>query len=332
MSKDKAKSKQTEAGQERVTLTPKDIQAIWKEVYREIQKVMIGKITVVEDLMIALLGEGHILLEGVPGIAKTHLSNAFATAIGCTFKRAQFTPDLLPSDILGTNIYDPKSGTFKMRRGPIFTNILLADEINRSPPKTQAALLEAMAEKQVSIEGTTYKLDPPFMVIATQNPVEQEGTYPLPEAQMDRFMFKLILDLPSPEEELGIIKLKHEGVYRRVEKKVDPITVVKMQQVVRDSIHITEEVMSYIRDIVVRTRTDARVLLGGSPRASIALLNASKAWAAMNGRSYVIPDDVKRVLKWGIGHRLQLAAEAELEGTTGYLVMEDIEASTPVPV
>ncbi len=332
MAESKANRLNEEVKTEGATLTPKDIRAIWREVYREIRKVMVGKVDAVEDLMIALLGKGHVLMEGVPGIAKTHLSNSFATAIGCTFKRAQFTPDLLPSDILGTNIYDPKSGTFKMRRGPIFTNILLADEINRSPPKTQSALLEAMAERQVSIEGTTYKLDPPFMVIATQNPVEQEGTYPLPEAQMDRFMFKLILDLPTPEEELEIIKLKHEGVYLRVEKKVDPITVVKMQQVVQDQVYISEEVMSYIRDVVVRTRTDPRVILGGSPRASIALLNASKAWAAMNGRSYVIPDDVKRVMKWGVGHRLQLAAEAELEGTTGYVVMDDIEATTPVPV
>ena len=330
MSQEKSKPEKKEKDVQKYT--PKDVQRIWQDIYSEVKKVVIGKVEVIEDLMIALLGEGHVLLEGVPGIAKTHTSNAFATALGCTFKRAQFTPDLLPSDILGTNIFDPKSGSFKMRRGPIFTNILLADEINRSPPKTQAALLEAMAEKQVSIEGTTYKLEKPFMVIATQNPVEQEGTYPLPEAQMDRFMFKIILELPEEHEELEIIRLKHTGTKLRVERKTTPLSIVKMQEVVRDDIYVSEEVMAYMRDIVVQTRKDNRIILGGSPRASIALLNASKAWAAMNGRSYVIPDDVKRVIKWGISHRLQLRAEAELEGTTGYMVMEDIENQVPVPV
>lgn len=321
----KKKSKETK-------MTPEDIKNIWEECFSEVKKVVIGKADVLEDIMIVLLGEGHILLEGVPGIAKTHITNSFAAAIGLEFNRAQFTPDLLPSDVLGTNIYDPKTGTFKLRRGPIFTNLLLADEINRSPPKTQAALLEAMAEKQVSIEGTTYKLDRPFIVIATQNPVEQEGTYPLPEAQVDRFGMKLILTLPEPDEELDIIKLKHEGTKLKVRRVTTAQTVNKMIEVVKEDIYISNDVMSYMRDIIVKTRTDPRLVLGCSPRASIALLGHSKAHAALRGRSYVIPDDCKRVMVHTIHHRLQIKSEFELEGVTGKVVIEDIMNSTTVPV
>ncbi len=313
-------------------MTPEDIKNIWEECYAEVKKVVIGKADVLEDIMIVLLGEGHILLEGVPGIAKTHITNSFASAIGLEFNRAQFTPDLLPSDVLGTNIYDPKTGTFKLRRGPIFTNLLLADEINRSPPKTQAALLEAMAEKQVSIEGTTYKLDRPFIVIATQNPVEQEGTYPLPEAQVDRFGMKLLLTLPEPDEELDIIKLKHEGTKLKVRRVTTAQTVNKMIEVVKEHIYISNDVMAYMRDIIVKTRTDPRLVLGCSPRASIALLGHSKAHAALKGRSYVIPDDCKRVMVNTIHHRLQIKSEFELEGVTGKVVIEDIMNSTTVPV
>ena len=313
-------------------LTSNDIKSIWEEVYEEVKKVVIGKADVLEDIMIVLLGEGHILLEGVPGIAKTHITNAFASAIGLAFNRAQFTPDLLPSDVLGTNIYDPKTGTFKLRRGPIFTNLLLADEINRSPPKTQAALLEAMAEKQVSIEGTTYKLDRPFIVIATQNPVEQEGTYPLPEAQVDRFGMKLLLTLPEPDEELDIIKLKQDGIKLKVNRKTTAQTVNKMIKVIKEDMYISQEVMQYIRDIVVKTRTDPRLVLGCSPRASIALLSHGKAYSAMSGRTYVIPDDIKRVLVSTVHHRLQLKSEVELEGSTGDVVIKDIMNTVSVPI
>ncbi len=313
-------------------LTPMDIKSIWEEVYEEVKKVVIGKADVLEDIMIVLLGEGHILLEGVPGIAKTHITNSFASAIGLAFNRAQFTPDLLPSDVLGTNIYDPKTGTFKLRRGPIFTNLLLADEINRSPPKTQAALLEAMAEKQVSIEGTTYKLDRPFIVIATQNPVEQEGTYPLPEAQVDRFGMKLLLTLPEPDEELDIIKLKQDGIKLKVNRKTTAQTVNKMIKVIKEDMYISHEVMQYMRDIVVKTRTDPRLVLGCSPRASIAILGHSKAYAAMSGRSYVIPDDIKRILVSTVHHRLQLKSEVELEGSTGEVIIKDIMNTVSVPV
>ncbi|MCH8906818.1 MAG: MoxR family ATPase [Candidatus Heimdallarchaeota archaeon] len=310
----------------------KDIQRIWHECHTEMQKVIIGKADVLEDIMITLLAEGHVLLEGVPGIAKTVITKAFADTIGLVFNRQQFTPDALPSDVLGTNIYDPKSGSFKLRRGPVFCNFLLADEINRSPPKTQAAMLECMAEKQVTIEGEGYKLDPPFIVVATQNPVEQEGTYPLPEAQVDRFSMKLNLELPSGDEEKEIIRLKHSGHFKKIRPVTTAVTVNKMIAVVKSDVHLSEDMMSYIRDIVMKTRTDPRLILGGSPRASIAILMASKAYAAIQGRNYVIPDDLKRIVTFSVAHRLQLKAEAELEGTTGTLVIDDIMKQIAVPV
>ena len=326
--KGKAKAKaSTEA-----VVTPKDVKRVWEEIYSELRRVIIGKVDVLEDMFIALLGGGHCLLEGVPGIAKTVMANYFSQTLGCEFKRVQFTPDLLPSDVVGTTIYDPKAGTFKMRKGPIFTNILLADEINRSPPKTQAALLEAMAEKQVTVEGTTFKLDDPFLVIATQNPIEQEGTYPLPEAQVDRFMFKLLVDLPSPEEEKDIILLKHKQIKQSVRRVTTPMTIVKMKEAVETQIYVHDDIVDYIKDLVVATRTDPRLILGGSPRCSIALLSSAKSVAAMRGRDYVIPDDVKRVARVATAHRLQMKPEAELEGTTGTLVVNEILRNLPVPV
>lgn len=322
----------TKRASTREKVTPKDIQRIWKECHTELQKVIIGKADILEDIMVTLLAEGHILLEGVPGIAKTVITKAFADVIGLNFNRQQFTPDALPSDVLGTNIYDPKTGSFKLRRGPVFCNFLLADEINRSPPKTQAAMLECMAEKQVTIEGEGYKLDPPFIVVATQNPIEQEGTYPLPEAQVDRFAMKLILDLPSGDEEKDIIKLKHSGFNKKVRPVTTSATVNKMIQTVKEDIYMSDDLMSYIRDLVMATRSDPRLILGGSPRASIALLGASKAIAAIKGRNYVIPDDLKKIIVPSVSHRLQLKAEAELEGTTGRIVIEDIMRQVAVPV
>ncbi len=325
-------AKGSSSADSRVKVTPKDIQRIWKECHSELTKVIIGKADVLEDIMITLLAEGHILLEGVPGIAKTVITKAFADVIGLDFNRQQFTPDALPSDVLGTNIYDPKTGSFKLRRGPVFCNFLLADEINRSPPKTQAAMLECMAEKQVTIEGEGYKLDPPFIVVATQNPVEQEGTYPLPEAQVDRFAMKLVLDLPSGDEEKDIIKLKHSGFKKKVRPVTTSATVNKMIKTVKEDIYMSDDMMAYIRDIVMATRADPRLILGCSPRASIALLGASKSAAAVEGRNYVIPDDLKRIVVSSTAHRLQLKAEAELEGTTGKIVIEDIVRQISVPV
>ncbi|MHA1551376.1 MAG: AAA family ATPase [Candidatus Heimdallarchaeaceae archaeon] len=326
--KGKAKAKTTTEA----VVTPKDIKRVWEEIYSELRRVIIGKVDVLEDMFIALLGGGHCLLEGVPGIAKTVMANSFANTLGCEFKRVQFTPDLLPSDVVGTTIYDPKAGTFKMRKGPIFTNILLADEINRSPPKTQAALLEAMAEKQVTVEGTTFILDDPFLVIATQNPIEQEGTYPLPEAQVDRFMFKLLVGLPTPEEEKDIILLKHKQIKQSVRRVTTPMTITKMKECIATQIFVHDDILEYIKDFVISTRTDPRLSLGGSPRCSIALLNACKSVAAMRGRDYVIPDDVKRVAKVASAHRLMMKPEAELEGTTGTIIVNELLRNLPVPV
>jgi MoxR-like ATPase len=332
MSEEKQEEKGKAKAATEAVVTPKDIKRVWDEIYSELGRVIIGKLDVLEDMFISLLSGGHCLLEGVPGIAKTVMAKTFAQTLGCEFKRVQFTPDLLPSDVVGTTIYDPKAGTFKMRKGPIFTNILLADEINRSPPKTQAALLEAMGEKQVTVEGTTFKLEAPFLVIATQNPIEQEGTYPLPEAQVDRFMFKLLVDLPSPEEEMDIIRLKHGQVRQTVRRVTTPMTIVKMMETVETKIYIHEDLMVYIKDVVVATRTDPRLLLGGSPRCSIALLTSAKAVAAMRGRDYVIPDDIKRIARVATAHRLQMKPEAELEGTTGTMVVNEILRNLPVPV
>ncbi len=331
MSEEPAK-KAVETTKSEPVVTPKDIKRVWDEIYVELKTAIIGKIDILEDMFIALLGGGHVLLEGVPGVAKTVMAKTFSETLGCDFKRVQFTPDLLPSDVVGTTIYDPKAGTFKMRKGPIFANIVLADEINRSPPKTQAALLEAMAEKQVTVEGTTFKLDRPFIVIATQNPVEQEGTYPLPEAQVDRFMFKLIVDLPTDDEEMRIIELVHKRILMSVRRITTPMTINRMIETVQTRIFVHDDIMEYIKNIVVATRKDPRLLLGGSPRCSIALLNASKAVAAMKGRDFVTPDDVKRIAKIGTAHRLQTNPEAELEGVTGNLVVEDILRNLTVPV
>ena len=311
--------------------TIEEVKKTWEKIYREIEKVVVGKTDIIKDIMVALLAEGHVLLEGVPGIAKTYITNVFATAIGLNFARAQFTPDLLPSDLLGTNIYNVKDGTFKLRKGAVFTNFLLTDEINRAPPKTQSALLEAMAEKQVSIEGKTYKLEKPFIVVGTQNPIEQEGTYPLPEAQIDRFAFKLNLTLPNKEEELKIIKLKNEEKFVKINKIATVKLILEMIEIVK-KVYISEDVMNYVRDITIETRKDPRLILGSSPRGSIALLRHAKANAALDGRNYVTPDDIKEILVNTLHHRIQLKSEFELEGATGTVIITDIMNTVKVPV
>ena len=301
-----------------------DVERICKSITDELSPQIIGMKNIVQNLLISLLCDGHNLLEGVPGIAKTTLAKLFAKTLGCKYKRVQFTPDLLPSDVLGTNVFDQRSGTFKLRRGPIFTNILLADEINRAPPKTQSALLEAMAERQVSIEGNTYILTSPFIVIATQNPIEQEGTYPLPEAQLDRFLMKSVVGLPNPSEEEKIIQLKHRPVENNIQEITTPETIIRMQKTVQERVFVDQGIIEHIRDITVRTRTDPRLLLGGSPRASIAMLNSAKAYAAMCGRDYVVPDDIKRIAVDAVYHRLILKPEADLEGITPQSVVKDL--------
>ena len=317
-------------GEEAPYVDTKDIERVWQQIKDEMGKVVVGKLDIIESLFLALLSGGHVLMEGVPGIAKTWTANNFSNTLGCEFKRIQFTPDLLPSDILGTNVYDPKSGAFNLRQGPIFANIILADEINRAPPKTQSAMLECMQETQVSIEGVTYPLKPPFIVLATQNPIELEGTYPLAEAAQDRFLLKVLLDFPNAEEEAQVIRIKHERKYSGVKKVTSPKTITKMQNTV-DEIYISDELIKYIRDIIVRTRRDPRCLSGCSPRGSLTLLKVSKAHAAIRGRDYVVPDDIRKFTNWALHHRIILKPEAELEGVTQVRVVEEIVNDTPVP-
>jgi MoxR-like ATPase len=308
-----------------------EVRDIAQQILTELRKAVVGKGEVMQNVLIALLADGHVLLEGVPGVAKTYMANAFADVLGCSFKRIQFTPDLLPADITGTNIFDSESGTFKLRKGPIFANIVLADEINRAPPKTQAALLECMQERQVTLEGTTHKLDRPFLVMATQNPIELEGTYPLPEAQVDRFLFKLIVGYPTDQEEVEIIVRKHAPL----DVKLDVITnlpmIVKMQDAVRH-VHVDKEIMNFIRDITIRTRKDPQILLGGSPRASIVLLTCGKARAAILGRDFVTPDDVKALTLNALYHRLILKPEAELGGVAIPRLVFNILDEMNVPI
>lgn len=293
------------------------IRQVWDAVKSEMRKAIVGMDHVIEALFIALLSEGHILLEGPPGVAKTMAAQNFAACLNMTFRRIQMVPDMLPSDLIGTMVYDQQEGTFKFKKGPIFANIVLIDEINRAPPKTQAALLEAMEERAVTVEGVTYPLPRPFLVLATQNPIELEGTYPLPEAQVSRFMLHVKVDYPSPEEELEILKLKLKTMERVLTKPVAGVrTVLAMQKFVREKVYVDEDVLKYIRDLVIAIRRDPRVLLGCSPRASIALLMAAKSYATMCGRDYVIPDDVKHVAYMALRHRIILKPEVELAGVT----------------
>jgi MoxR-like ATPase len=296
----------------------------------ETKKVIVGKDSLINDIFIALLAGGNILLEGIPGVAKTTIAKTFATATGLDFKRVQFVPDLLPSDILGANIYRQSDSTFEFHKGPIFTNILLVDEVNRASPKIQSSLLEAMEEKQVTVEGNTYQLPNPFMVVTTQNPKEIMGTFPLPESQIDRFMFKLNVDYPTPDEELGILKIKNTGARTSVSSVLRQRDIVGMIEVV-DNIFVDEKVMTYIRNIVLASRSHPKVLIGGSPRASISLLKASKAYAALQGREYVLPDDIKYLLPKVLEHRLIVKPEYELENVTSLDIIKELLESIEVP-
>jgi len=299
----------------------------------EVAKVIIGKNENLRRVTVGILSNGNMLLEDFPGLAKTLLANTFAQALGCKFKRVQFTPDLLPSDIMGTYMYDQKTGEFKLRAGPLFANILLADEINRAPPKTQAALLEAMEEKQVTIEGITHKLPAPFVVIATQNPIEQEGTYPLPEAQMDRFLMKMSMGYPDRAEEKAILarrKLRGKDKHD-VEQITSPKKVVAMQKAL-ETVHVDPAILSYIIEIVQRTREDHRVVNGASPRASQALFKSGRAAAAIDGRDFVIPDDIKGIALQIISHRINMKPEAKIRGITGMHIVRKILSEVPVPV
>ena len=295
-----------------------------------------GQQEVVEGVLLSLLSDGHVLLEGAPGLAKTLLVRAFAKATSCEFKRIQFTPDLMPTDITGVSVYQPKDASFKFQKGPVFTNLLLADEINRAPPKTQAAMLEAMQERQVSAENTIYPLPKPFLVLATQNPIEQEGTYPLPEAQVDRFMFKIIVNYPSEEEEFEIVKRYTAGhdAYDELENiipSISPEELVAIQKFVREGIRLSDEVMKYIVRIVKLTRESEEVLIGASPRASLWLAIAGKAHALFEGRDYVNPGDIQRVARNILRHRVIISPEWEFEGITSDIIIDRILRNVEIP-
>jgi MoxR-like ATPase len=304
-----------------------------QKIIEELSKIIVGKSAALENVFLAILSNGHVLFEDYPGLAKTLMARSFAIATGCVFKRVQFTPDLLPADITGTFILNRATSQFELRRGPIFTNILLADEINRAPPRTQSALLEAMQEKQVTIENETLKLEEPFIVLATQNPIEYEGTYPLPEAQLDRFIMKLEVGYPSVDEEVKILQ-------NRIERKTDELTpsaiaspdqLLEAQRAI-ESIHVDDAILRYIAEIVRRTRVDKDVEVGSSPRGSLALVKLARSRAWLYQRKYVLPDDVKAVAIPALSHRLILKPEQWLKGrkaTDG--IIGDILAEMPVP-
>jgi MoxR-like ATPase len=308
------------------------VSAISHAIGAEVAKVIIGKQHVIDNVMVDILSNGNLLFEDYPGLAKTLMTNTFADALGCDFKRVQFTPDLLPADITGTNIYDAKKGEFTFKPGPIFCNLLLSDEINRAPPKTQAALLEAMQEYQVTIGTVTHKLPSPFLTMATQNPVEQEGTYPLPEAQLDRFMMKMSVGYPdrADEDEILARRIKRKKDAVDVEVITDAARVVAMQQAIED-IYVDPAVRMYMVEIVARSREDPRVLVGASPRGSQALLKVSRSAAAMRGRDFVTPDDVKAIATLALSHRLILKPEHQIKGLEPQEIIEAILREVPVP-
>lgn len=299
-----------------------------------INKHIIGQPLMIDQLLIALLADGHVLIEGVPGVAKTITAKLLARTIDADFKRIQFTPDLMPSDIIGTSIFNSKSSSFEFKKGPLFANIVLTDEINRAPAKTQAALFEAMEERQISVDGTTYKLEEPFMVLATQNPIEHEGTYRLPEAQLDRFLFKINVSYPSMEDEQSMLMNFHTN-----QSMIDPSTVHSvigkkelsdLRKIVKQII-AEENLIRYITSIIQSTRKNPSLFLGASPRASIAILNAAKACACMQGRDFITPDDIKFVSFPILRHRIMLTPEKEMEGIMADTVIQQIIDKVEVP-
>lgn len=303
-----------------------------KRILAELTTAIVGKESVLRKFLVGVLANSHILVEDYPGLAKTVIAKSLAATLGCTFTRVQFTPDLLPADITGTYIYNQKSGEFELRKGPIFTNVLLADEINRSPPKTQSALLEAMQERQTTLDGRTHRLENPFIVIATQNPIEFEGVYVLPEAQLDRFIMRLRIGYPDKEAEVEILRRR---VARRtddfaIHTIVDPTALISMQETV-ERIHADDGVLGYVADIVRETRTHGQVEIGASPRGSIALLKLARANAALSGRDYILPDDVKAICSEALSHRIIPKAASWVRGFDPLLIIEEILRKVPVP-
>jgi len=311
-------------------------QDIATHIRAEAGKALVGQEEPFTQLLIAMFSGGHVLLEGVPGTAKTLMAKTLAALTQAEFKRVQFTPDLMPSDVIGTQVYEMGSGEFRLRQGPIFTNVLLGDEINRAPAKTQSALLEAMEERQVTIEGQRLVLPEPFFVLATQNPVEYEGTYPLPEAQLDRFLFKVLIDYAPQEVEIEVLRRYHSGFDARhlealdLQRRVTPATLAECQKEI-GTVQVDDGILKYITDIAQASRKSLDLLLGGSPRASIGLLLAAKTWAAMQGRQFVVPDDVKFLVRPVYRHRIILKPEAEIEGLNADTAMTRILARVEVP-
>lgn len=296
-------------------------------------KIIVGKTDIIDLILVAILADGHILLEGMPGVAKTLMAKTAAGLLDVAYNRIQFTPDLMPSDVLGTNVFNPATASFAFNKGPVFSNIVLIDEINRAPAKTQAALFEVMEERQVSMDSAVYRLDTPFLIIGTQNPVEHEGTYRLPEAQLDRFLFKISIGYPTAEEELDILRLHHNGkgtMARLFKAILTKETLLELRSLVH-TIHISDEILEYISRIVVATRNHKDIFLGASPRASIALMKTAKAYAILQGRDFVIPEDIMYLALPVLRHRIILMPEKEMEGFMNDDIIAELLKSVPVP-
>jgi len=307
------------------------VRQLAERLIQNVERVIFGKRDVIELTVICLLCQGHLLIEDVPGVGKTMLAKALARSLGGSFKRIQFTPDMLPSDVTGTSIYNQKTGDFEFRPGPIMAQIVLADEINRATPKTQAALLEAMEERQVTVDGVTYRLGPPFLVLATQNPIEYEGTFPLPEAQLDRFLMRISLGYPSPEQEMAILDAQQFAhPIERLNRVTTVEELVAMQEALK-SVYADKLIKQYIVDLVDATRHHPDVYLGASPRGALTLFRAAQARAAIHGRDYVIPDDVKRLAPATLGHRIIISPAARLKGVSASDVLDELLRTTPVP-
>lgn len=318
--------------QSRIDLQP--LQESITTIKKELSSVIVGQHKMIDQLLVAILSNGHVLLEGVPGVAKTITAKLLAKTLQINFSRIQFTPDLMPSDILGTSVFDLKKSEFEFKKGPVFSNLILIDEINRAPAKTQAALFEVMEERQITMDGTTYPLSAPFLVIATQNPVEQEGTYRLPEAQLDRFLFKINIDYPKLEEEIHIIQREHalqnHGKLDAIQPVLSASDIIKYQALVKQII-IEPHLLEYIAQLVVNTRENAFLYLGASPRASIAILNAVKGYAAIRGRDFVTPEDIKEAAIPVLQHRVIVTPEREMEGISSTEIIKQIIETIEIP-